>query len=441
MTDAEKEGGLAPRVDVTPSVAMIDEPVRIALSGFSAKEEVLLRARTENHPWGLDGRWESRAVFLADSSGRVDLVAQAPLSGTYDCVDPMGLFWSMNPLPPLPSMNGPIRSLSETRFLRSTTVVLTAEVNGEVKAAAKLERLLVSQEVRIVDLLESGLVGRFFCPPGSDRRAGVLVLGGSEGGIALAQSFAALLASHGFAALALAYHGMTGLPSAFYEIPLEYFETAIRWMQGQPGIDPGRLSVMGASLGGELCLLLGANFDQLRAVVAYAPSGLVFEGFDRNSRRRKVQSSWSYHGEPLPFVKYSMGRFLLYALWRMLLHKPVQLVPMYRRGVEDQVAIEKATIAVERIRGPVLLISGGDDRIWPSSLFSVNVIERLSRNNFPNPFRHLDYPRAGHWIMAGPYVPTPIVMDRLAFGGNPKENANACRDSWPQVLQFLRRSL
>ena len=49
----------------------------------------------------------------------------------------------------------------------------------------------------------------------------------SEGG---AESFA----REGFAALALAYFELDGLPRELMEIPLEYFEGAIAWLKRHP---------------------------------------------------------------------------------------------------------------------------------------------------------------------------------------------------------------
>ena len=53
---------------------------------------------------------------------------------------------------------------------------------------------------------------------------------------------------------------LAGLPPTLSNIPLEYFETAIEWLQHQPRLDGGRIAVSGTSRGGELSLLLGATF-------------------------------------------------------------------------------------------------------------------------------------------------------------------------------------
>ena len=59
-------------------------------------------------------------------------------------------------------------------------------------------------------------------PAGSSPRVAVLAIGGSGGGVGMAAD-AALLASHGYPALALAYFHHPGRPDQLQDIPLEYF--------------------------------------------------------------------------------------------------------------------------------------------------------------------------------------------------------------------------
>ena len=128
---------------------------------------------------------------------------------------------------------------------------------------------VVRQPVR-----EGGLVGTLFLPPTEGPCPAVLALGGAGGG--LSEGAAESFASEGFAALALAYFGLDGLPRELVEIPLEYFEGAIAWLKRHPEVNAGRVAVVGNSKGGELALLLGATFPRdVGAVVGYAPSAVV----------------------------------------------------------------------------------------------------------------------------------------------------------------------
>jgi hypothetical protein len=41
------------------------------------------------------------------------------------------------------------------------------------------------------------------------------------------------------------------------------------------------------------------------------------------------------------------------------------MLPISEAGLNDSSRAEKAAIPVERATGPLLLVSGGDDRVWP----------------------------------------------------------------------------
>src|SRR6185437_10343267 len=105
--------------------------------------------------------------------------------------------------------------------------------------------LAMAPGVRQVEVRERGLVGTLFLPPGEGPHPGVIVLGGSSGGAR--DPLAALLASHGYAALALVYFGAEGLPPKLASIPLEYFETALDWMAAHDAVLGERCALIGFS--------------------------------------------------------------------------------------------------------------------------------------------------------------------------------------------------
>jgi acetyl esterase/lipase len=102
---------------------------------------------------------------------------------------------------------------------------------------------------------------------------------------------------------------------------------------------------------------------------------------------------------------------------------------MFLKCLEDRAAVEAAAIAVERIRGPVLLISGEDDRLWPSPVLAEIAAARLAAHK--HVVTHLRYPGAGHMI--GPVglpatantIHHPLRGRSMALGGTPAGNAAA----------------
>jgi hypothetical protein len=84
-------------------------------------------------------------------------------------------------------------------------------------------------------------------------------------------------------------------------------------------------------------------------------------------------------------------------------------------NVRDAVAVERATIPVENIRGPVQLVLGMDNEMWPSSDLADIAFHRLEAHHHPFAFHHLKYPGVGHmilvlyWPLTGAHVYTMQV--------------------------------
>jgi dienelactone hydrolase len=177
-----------------------------------------------------------------------------------------------------------------------------------------------------------------------------MVFGGSEGGLAWPVLHAAsLLAAHGHPALALAWFGEPGLPARLRNIPLEYFRRGLEWLRAQPQVHGRRAVVEGASFGGQAALLIGATYPALvRGVVALVPDDWVDTAPGIGSH-----PAWTLHGDPVP----------------------------------------TGPIPVQRIRGPIFAVGGGDDRLWPSGQHVAGLEQDLAGHGPPPTL--LVYPRAG----------------------------------------------
>ena len=395
--------------DIPQTDVLIDERIRIALSGLAPHAAVTVHLRG-----GDNGEWTSSATFAADDSGTVDLTRMAPVRGSYKEIDPMGLFWSLerqrgqtpDPL-----------STDDARAPESWT--LTAEVAGQVVARIAVRRRSVAEGVRFTRVRTNGLAGTFYEPSSAGAHPAMIVLGGSEGGIPGPAGFAGGFASRGYSVLALAYFRAEGLPNLLSNIPLEYFGTAIAWLKAQPTVDANRIGVVGGSRGAELALLLGSVYPSLRVVVANMPSNVVVGGCCDPGR-------W--------FYAWTVGG------------RPIAAMPP--RGRRAAVDAQQAEIQVERINGPILLLSGKDDGVWPSSESAEKIVARLKRNHFQFAYESLVYEHAGHGI-ARPYTSTtnlngqrnPTSGRLVDRGGTPSGTAKAREESWPKMLAFVGRAL
>jgi dienelactone hydrolase len=405
----------------------------VRVDGLLPGEEITLRASSKL----ADGNYRGEATFAADPAGRIDTGTSAPVRGSYDGADADGLVWSMSPT----SKAIP----SATQYAFHVDVVDATE---EVLGGASLPRWYVAPGVTRVPVSSDGLVGAYYAPPGATKLPVIVAFGGSEGGLDSGESAAMYWASRGYAALGLAYFAEKGLPDYLTEVPLEYFEKAFAWLDARPEVDGTKLAVMGGSRGGELALLLGATFPRVRAVIAEVPSGVSWGAPLTN---RTETASWTFGGQKLPWIagSYSPG-----VDWKT---PSGEIAASHTASFRDAIAkatpaaLELASIRVEKTNGPILMLAGQDDQLWPSCDLAKIAMQRLIANGHDKRFADASicYPEAGHGSTSIPGVPTalslasvhPITGELLALGGTAKGTARAQRDAFGKIDAFLAASL
>lgn len=399
-----------PQIIITPHEALMDQKVNIRLVNFIPGQIVTLHTRLNYQ----GNQWTSHATYQVNKNGMIDLATEPSLSGSYQGIEPMGLFWSLAPV-------------KEKMGERAANIMqITATINNHLMAAGEFLPLLVKPGIVKRTVRSNGLVATFYFQKDSGSYPGVIVLDGPEGG--LNETQAATLAAHGFATLALAYSGIEKLPRQLNKIPLEYFETAISWLQSQDMVAKDKIAIMGTSKGAEVGLLLATKFPAIKAVVAFSPSSVVWQSPDTSDKI--PASSWTYGGKQFPYVPFQNSIFD--KLWGKI---------SYKDSLKNQQAVKKASIPVEKINGPVLLISGREDSIWPSAQMARSIINRLKKHKHPYPDKHLSYSHAGH-LFKHFYLPSSTFSEpKSSFGGTLKSNYHAGWDSWEQAVRFLNKAL
>lgn len=436
--EASPSPAVAPgKLEVIPASARLDEPITIRLTELEPGTPVTLTTELSDQ---LGRLWVGRAEFVADEEGVIDTSRQPSLAGSYTGVDPMGLFWSMR---------FATSGVEATTFwhtnLAPMTVKITASLPGGKLLTGFARRIVVAEGVQKEEIRTAGIVGNLFLPPGEGPHPAVIVLGGTEGGIP-SDAYVAQFANRGFVALGLAYYRTEGVPEYFAEIPVEYFIKAATWLEDRPEVDAGRLGIVGTSTGGIAALLAASKHPGFRAVVTFAGGAVLFQSINPDPNDADgAQSTFSFEGKPLPFVAVTAPPPTPENL-ATAYYLRVFLGSLYAAPVRE---VEAATINVEDISGPILMLAGQNDRLLGSAYLSALGYTQLTRANFPHPFDLVSYNGAGHTLGASglPGTPSTVSRELLAgnigydYGGDPENNAAAHQHSWAAAMAFLEGHL
>jgi dienelactone hydrolase len=277
------------------------------------------------------------------------------------------------------------------------------------------------------EIAEDGICARVYAAQAPSVKPAVVVFDGSGGGYPADEPAMTALATAGYPTLAVAYFrnrmgAPEGVPPILSEIPLEYGLRCIEWAEEHLGGRSRGVVVIGQSRGSELALLAATRYPNLRGVIAISPSDAVWQS---NTFGVDPNSAWSEEGRALPFRRFAIppGQWPLQA-------------EVSTAFVED---VPDATIPVERIACPVLLISSRDDRIWPSAKMANAVSDRMGR--FGRRPLNLQFDNASHILLGFGDAPVRVSAGSfsLELGGN-EEGTRVARDAgWKALLSFLEQ--
>ncbi|GEL18887.1 acyl-CoA thioesterase/BAAT N-terminal domain-containing protein [Pseudonocardia asaccharolytica] len=241
-----------PPTDLTAAGIELDVPVRSRHDEpFAVVVRASAGAAVELAASGVDlfGRaWRSVARFTAPPSGLVEPAVLVPDSGDWATAAPDAPLWAMRfaardavPelfVPPAPAWPVTVSAAVGAAVARRTVIRVAAE------ADVRLAPVDVGGRPGVLAVPEG--------PPPATGRPGVVCFGGSEGGHDSQVGHAALLASHGFAALAVSWVDETQAAEAIAEVPLERFDTALRWLATRDEVS-GPVAAMGGPVGRRGC--------------------------------------------------------------------------------------------------------------------------------------------------------------------------------------------
>ena len=284
---------------------------------------------------------------------------------------------------------------------------------------------------------KNGFQASYYAKDDLKNKTAIILLGGGQWGDYWAQEFA----KKEIVGMSLPYIGKEGLPKLPEEIEIEYFEKAINWISKQPQVDPTKIVVMGASRNAELALIIASTFpEKVGGVVAYAPSSVSWSNTVLPYNSNELKASWKYKGIDIPYVpmeKMSGNN-----------SDKIETIAYWKNGLSKTDLVHKASIKVEEISGPILLFSGIDDKVWPSSQMADMIAARLENNNFKHSFQNIKYENAGHLISNNPDDDLGYRIGTLningkeykhEFGGTDDGDFKAKQDARIKLMKFLEK--
>jgi pimeloyl-ACP methyl ester carboxylesterase len=109
---------------------------------------------------------------------------------------------------------------------------------------------------------------------------------------------------------------------------------------------------------------------------------------------------------------------------------------MYEAALANRTSAETGVIEVERITAPVLLLSGSDDQVWPSSSMGLAIRARAVAYGVGDNVEHVVYKGAGHLLLTA----RPAVGNSgfsFDLGGTAEGAAAASADLWSRLTEFI----
>ncbi|KAM9376638.1 peroxisomal succinyl-coenzyme A thioesterase-like isoform 2-T2 [Pholidichthys leucotaenia] len=375
------------KLSVEPSRGLVDEKILVLVQNGFPGSQLTIHAL---HQCEDGHHWEAFAHYNADATGTVNVSQDRSSGGTYSGVEPMGLLWSLRPVPgSKPGLRMRRKDVWVPMVVR-VSVYRGHQIEGfpdqTPLAIVVLERWYIAPGVQRIPVTEDRLTATLFLPPGPGPSPGIIDLWG--GGGQLVEYRAALLASRGFAALALDFLTPKVTIETGKAVGNDYFELSCAVSISGSHVQP---------VDGSIAEILN-YFDTNRAKTRFNENNEV--------------------------------------IWKDLL-LPIPTDPSLK-------------VDMGRIQCPLMLIVGEDDQNWPACESAADIKDMMERAGNNHLLTLLSYPHAGH-LIEPPYLPhtrTSLFKSlgkgekyMVLWGGQMLEHSRAQEDSWRKLLVFLREHL
>ncbi|XP_069602564.1 acyl-coenzyme A amino acid N-acyltransferase 1-like [Ranitomeya imitator] len=406
---------------VSPEISLVDEPVKIRAWGLPPDQVITLGAWLKDEKGQI---FHSRAFYKTDMEGKVDLEKTPATGGDFHGVCPMGLFWALKSKIPFKKLNK--RDVVGSPYLVHIDLYSSLEFNvpDDCPAATKvIERWYAAPGVQRILIREGRIRGALFLPPGEGPFMGIIDLFGGVGGLLEFRS--SLLASRGFATLALAYFAYDDLPMFLGEVDLKYFEEAAQFLCNHPKVSGDGVGVIGICKGAEIALAMASFLPQVAATVCISGTNAV----------NGVNIVYGDHiMKPIPLKR---ERVLSTDFWSYSFTNVA--------GDPRKPEFQDSIIPLEKARGPILFLSGSKDQHFNGLFLVAEAKSRAEKYGKKDVYVQC-YPGAGHLLEppGSPFCPLSqgqYFSVPLSWGGELQPHCRAQEDSWKEIQEFFRKNI
>jgi dienelactone hydrolase len=416
-----------PLVQVTPEWSLTDDALQIVVSGLERRESVTLHTSIRES----DMTFAAIGHYVTDNGGYLDTVRDASSGGNYVGVEPLGLIWGMEQAP---GQRSGLRLLK--REVTNTFNVSLGVHRGHLSLkelysedaptpliASSFERSYLAEGVQRIPVKHGKVRGILFLPEGPGPFPGVIDMFGQVGGIVEMRS--ALLASRGFATLALPYFNYEDLPKDHHELHIEYFEVATKFLLSHPLVRNKGIGVIGTSKGCDIALAMSEFIPDVRAVVGI--NGVCYS-IDAELKHRGKIVKRAERGDRKKLTFHEGGK-----------HVAMNKAIPWEIEEENMLHIEKSDASF------LFITSLNDQCVSPeASSVAPNRLRKHGKKNF----EHLQLQGAGH-LLEPPYNPHfSYTYHKFSFGGvllrwGGERNAHARAQvkAWRKILEFFKERL
>ncbi|XP_059191444.1 peroxisomal succinyl-coenzyme A thioesterase-like [Centropristis striata] len=415
------------KLSVQPSRGLVDEKFIILVQKVFPGFQLTIQAL---HTCEDGHSWEAFAHYTANATGTVNVSEDPSLGGTYSGVEPMGLLWSLRPVPgSKPGLR--MRKINvQTPMVVKISVYQGHQTEGLVDqvplAGVVVERWYMAPGVARIPITEDGLTATLFLPSGPGPFPGVLDLWG--GGGKLVEYRAALLASHGIAAMALDYLTPKVVRETGKMVDNTYFEKAYGVLERHPQIFGSRIAMLGLSFGTSVTLRMAVYSKVMKLRCAVCINGSHVQPVDGS-----LEQIFSYLNEGAAKTQVTKEN---HVIWRNLV-LPIPTDPSLK-------------VDVGRLQIPLLLVVGEDDQNWAAQESALDMKEMMERAGNSHLLTVLSYPNTGH-LIEPPFTPFArfsnfrsagsSAMVMALWGGEVVAHSRAQEDAWRKMLNFLKENL